>query len=71
MPAGASPAFALVRVPRGQARPSDEQCRAALQQDRECLHMPDNGVPTEMVVTGPHQITVDGAEIDEYVIWER
>ena len=71
MPAGASPALALVRVPRGQARPSDERCRAALQQDRQQLHVADNGVPTEMIVTGPHPITVDGDEIDEYVVWER
>ena len=40
MPAGASAAFALIRVPRGQSRPSEEQFRAALQRDRERLHQP-------------------------------
>ncbi len=71
MPAGASPAFALVRVPRGQARPTEEQFRGALQQDRQRLHMPENGVPTDLLITGPYAITVDGNELDEYVVWER
>lgn len=71
MPAGASLAFALIRVPRGGARPSDEQFRTALQQDHRRLHQPDPGVPTEVEVAGPYAITVDGAELDEYVVWER
>ena len=71
MAAGASPAFALVRVRRGQARPSDEQLRAALAADREQLHQPPPSAPTELQVTGPHAITVDGSELDEYVVWER
>ena len=71
MSAGASPAFALIRVPRGTARPSEEQCRAALKQDLERLHQPTTGAPTDVLTTGPHPITVDGAEIDEYVVWER
>jgi hypothetical protein len=71
MPAGASPAFAFMRVARGQGRPSEEQCRAALSRDRERLHLPDNGVPTDIVISGPYAVTEDGAELDEYVIWER
>ena len=39
MPA-ASQAFALIRVPRGQSRPSEEQLRAALKADRESINQP-------------------------------
>jgi hypothetical protein len=71
MPAGASLAFALIRVPRGGARPSEEQFRVALQRDRERLHHPASDVPTELEIAGPYAITVDGSELDEYVVWER
>jgi hypothetical protein len=71
MPAGASVAFALVRVPRGSARPSDEQFRTALQHDRERLHQPAPRVQAELEIAGPYAIVVDGSELDEYVVWER
>ena len=71
MPAGASQAFALIRVPRGQSRPSEEQLRAALQADRESINQPAPHAPTEMQVAGPYHILVDGTELDEYVVWER
>ena len=71
MPVGASVAFALLRVPRGQPRPSDEQFRAALRQDRERLHYPDPVVQTDVEIAGPYRITIDESELDEYVAWER
>ncbi len=71
MPAGASVAFALIRVPRGNARPSEEQFRAALQLDRRRLHQPDPAIPTDVEIAGPYAITVDGSDLDEYVVWER
>lgn len=71
MPAGASQTFALIRVPRGQARPDEAQLRAALQADRERLNHPAPPAPTEMQLAGPYAIVVDGAELDEYVVWER
>ena len=71
MPAGASIAFALIRVPRGGPRPSEEQFRAALQRDRQLLHHPDPVVVPELTIAGPYAIIVDGAELDEYVVWER
>jgi len=71
MPAGASVAFALIRVPRGEARPSEARFRAALQQDRARLHHPDPAVPTDVEIAGPYAITIDGSELDEYVVWER
>jgi hypothetical protein len=71
MPAGASPAFALIRVARGEARPNEDRLRAALQADRERLHQPAPPAPTEMQVAGPYHITVEGTELDEWVVWER
>ncbi len=70
MPAGASVAFALLRVRRGE-RPTDEQFRDAVEQDRERLRHPTPRIPTDVQIAGPYPITVDGAELDEYVVWER
>jgi len=71
MPSGSPLTFALLRVPRGQARPSEEQFRAALCTDRERLHQPAPLVQTDVTIAGPYAIVVDGAELDEYVAWER
>jgi hypothetical protein len=71
MPVGASLAFALIRVPRGDPRPTEEQFRAALRQDRARLHYPEPAAPTQVETAGPYAITVDGSELDEYVVWER
>jgi hypothetical protein len=71
MPSGTSVAFALVRVPRGEPRPSDEAFRTALEKDRERLHQPAPGAPTEVQIAGPYPVTVGEAELDEYVAWER
>jgi hypothetical protein len=71
MPAGASVAFALLRVPRGEPRPTDEQFRAALEKDRERLHQPEPRTVTDVQTAGPYPITVDDSELDEYVAWER
>jgi len=71
MPSGAPLTFALLRVPRGQAHPSEEQFRTALSQDRERLHQPPPAVRPDVTIAGPYAIIVDGAELDEYVAWER
>jgi hypothetical protein len=71
MPPGASVAFALLRVPRGEPRPSDEQFRTALEKDREQLHQPAPRAATDLQVGGPYAITVGESELDEYVAWER
>lgn len=71
MQAGVSLAFALVRVPRGEPRPSEERFLDALRQDRERLRLPTaNGRP-DLEIAGPYAITVDGKDLDEYVVWER
>lgn len=70
MPAGASQAFALIRVPRGNPRPSEGELRAALVADRERIG--HAAAPaTDLEVAGPYKISVDGHEVDEYVVWER
>jgi len=71
MPAGASQAFALVRVRRGDARPSEDELRTALIRDRERIGHAASSVPTDLEIAGPYRITVDGADLDEYVVWER
>jgi hypothetical protein len=71
MPPGTSVAFALLRVPRGEPRPSDEQFRTALEKDREWLHQPAPSGAADVQIAGPYPITVDDAELDEYVAWER
>jgi len=71
MPAGSPVAFALLRVPRGDPRPSEENFRAALAKDREALHLPGTNGADDLQTAGPYQIVVDGNELDEYVVWER
>jgi hypothetical protein len=61
----------LIRVPRGGPRPSEEQFRAALRRDRDRLHHPEPVILPELSTAGPYAIIVDGAELDEYVVWER
>ncbi|MEO8601175.1 MAG: hypothetical protein ABI629_01225 [bacterium] len=71
MPAGASQAFALIRVPRGNPRPSDGELREALTEDRQRIGHAAQSAPTDLAVAGPYKILIDGSELDEYVVWER
>jgi hypothetical protein len=71
MPAGASQAFALVRVPRDSARPTDDELRAALLRDAASIGQPASTAPTDLQVAGPYHILVGGTALDEYVVWER
>jgi hypothetical protein len=64
-------ALTLVRVERGAPPPSAEQLRAALARDRERLHVPAIAAICDFTVAGPYAITVDGKDLDEYVVWER
>ncbi len=70
MGAGRSLALATVRVPRGKPRPSDEEFRKAIAEDRQRLRLPPVDNTTEVVVVGPYRIFVDGQDWDEYVVWE-
>jgi hypothetical protein len=71
MSRGTATALTVVRVPRGQPQPADEEFRAALARDRESLRLPLEKYVCDFAVAGPYAVTVDGRELDEYVVWER
>lgn len=71
MNSGSAVSFVLLRVPRGQARPSDAEFKQAVARDRERLRQPALGADPELEITGPFPITVDGRDLDEYAVWER
>lgn len=71
MSRGTATALTVVRVQRGQPRPSDETVRAAIARDRERLHLPPAKYLSDFSIAGPYAITVDGLDIDEYVVWEH
>lgn len=71
MPAGTANALTVVRVPHGQPRPSEPDLQCALERDRVRLHQPAHDHLHDVAVAGPYLITVDGQELDEYVVWER
>jgi hypothetical protein len=58
-------------VARGAPQPSEETLRNALNEDRARLRLPPANGAVEIEVVGPHPIVVDGAELDEYVVWEK
>ncbi len=71
MSAGTSIALTSVRVAQGSPRPTDEDLRRALERDREALHLaPANGL-LDLAVAGPYRISVQGEDLEEYVVWER
>lgn len=71
MRAGSPLAFTLLRVPRGDPRPSDEEFLNALARDREQLHLPAANGASDFAIAGPYAILVDGSELDEWVVWEK
>ncbi|MCX8073739.1 MAG: hypothetical protein N3C12_15030 [Candidatus Binatia bacterium] len=64
-------ALAIVRVPKGAPRPSDDEFRRALEEDRARLHLEPQPYIADFFVAGPYSVTLDGQEFDEYVVWER
>lgn len=71
MMAAISLAFAIVRVPRDAPQPSEEVLRRAVDADRERLGLPAGDGTMELMVAGPYAVIVDGAELDEYAVWDR
>ena len=71
MSRGTATALTVVRVQRGQPRPSEDVLRAAIARDRERLHLPLEKDVCDYAVAGPYAISIDGQELDEYVVWER
>jgi hypothetical protein len=64
-------ALAVLRVPKGAPRPSEEEFRAALREDRKRLGLDEQPVFADFGVAGPYPVVIDGVEYDEYVVWER
>jgi hypothetical protein len=71
MSRGTATALTVVRVTRDAPAPNEEVIRAALAHDRERLHLPPEKYVCDFAIAGPYAISVDGQEIDEYVVWER
>jgi hypothetical protein len=71
MSRGTATALTVVRVQRGQAGPDEGAIRAAIARDRERLRLPPEKYVCDFAVAGPYAISVDGQELDEYVLWER
>jgi hypothetical protein len=71
MSRGTATALTVVRIPRGQAPPDEAAIRAAIAHDRERLHLPPEKYVCDFAIAGPYAITVDGQDIDEYVVWEQ
>lgn len=71
MSRGTATALTVVRVQRGQPRPSEDVLRAAIARDREQLHLPPEKYVCDYAVAGPYAISIDSQELDEYVVWER
>jgi hypothetical protein len=62
-------ALVVLRYPRGSAPPAPDALVAAIQGDRDRLHLP----PSEDLsfgLAGPYAIEVDGQPLDEWVAWE-
>lgn len=71
MSRGTASALTVIRVPRGQPPPADAELRAAIARDRARLHLPPEQYQRDVTLAGPYTISVDGQELDEYVVWER
>ena len=71
MPSRIGSALTVVRVGRGQPPPSEADLRTAIDCDRARLRLAPEALRRDLDVAGPYAITVDGQELDEYVVWER
>jgi len=69
VPATSPKALVLLRVPRGDLRPTEERVRSAIAADRRRLGLPD-ATDSSFRLAGPYPIEVDDRVLDEYVAWE-
>lgn len=70
MSAGTASALTVLRVARGAPAPSAAELRTAVERDRARLRIPSNCTPRDIRVAGPYRVTVDGRDLDEYVVWD-
>jgi len=72
MQKGTASALTVIRVSRGAPAPKPEDVRAAIANDRAKQRLLDGGEYfVDFSVAGPYAITVDGHDLDEYVVWEH
>ncbi len=71
MSRGTASTLTVIRVPRGQPAPDDAQRRAAIEGDRIRLHLAPEKSVRDVAIAGPYPVTVNGQELDEYVVWEQ
>jgi hypothetical protein len=71
MSAGTASALTHIRVPRGDPPPTPAELQAAIERDRARLHLHPEKCRRDLAVAGPYAITVDGQDLDEYVVWEH
>ena len=71
MQRGTASALTMIRVSRGAPAPSQDEVRAAIERDRALQKLDGGQYFADVSVSGPYSITVDGKELDEYVVWER
>lgn len=62
-------ALVVLRYPRGSAPPTADAIHAAIQSDRDSLHLP-RVHDLSFALAGPYAIEVDGRPLDEWVAWE-
>jgi hypothetical protein len=71
MQRGTASALTVIRVSRGAPAPKKDAVCAAIASDRAKQHLDGGKYFAEFSIAGPYQITVDGQELDEYVVWEH
>lgn len=71
MQRGTASALTVIRVARGAPAPAADVVKAAIEGDRARQHLAQATYFDDHTVAGPYPVTVDGNELDEYVVWER
>jgi hypothetical protein len=71
MQRGTASALTVIRVARGAPAPAGDALKAAIDTDRARQHLGAQTYFADYAVAGPYAVTVNGQELDEYVVWER
>lgn len=71
MQRGTASALTVIRVARGAPAPAADDLKTAIDKDRIRQHLGAQNYFADYTVAGPYPITVNGQELDEYVVWDR
>ena len=71
MQRGTASALTVIRVSRGAPAPKQEDVQAAIASDRAKQHLDGGKYFADFSVAGPYPVTIDGQDLDEYVVWEH